>query len=133
MHELVDKLKQYLEAKQLLLAGTRGAWLLAVLGLVSGLVVGVVVILFRLFIEMAQSSFLPAADPENTEIPSKRQEMLPIRQQSTLQQALSTLNESEAEALYVIRPFGDNVDRIHGIVTREAIEKSYRVSSSRRS
>lgn len=50
--------------------------------------------------------------------------MLPIRQQSTLQQALVTLNESDAEALYVNRPFGENADLIHGIVTREAIEKS---------
>jgi hypothetical protein len=50
--------------------------------------------------------------------------MLPIRQQPTLQQALATLNESDAEALYVNRPFGENADHIHGIVTREAIEKS---------
>ena len=50
--------------------------------------------------------------------------MLPIRQQSTLQQVLATLNESDAEALSVNRPFGENADHIHGIVTREAIEKS---------
>jgi hypothetical protein len=76
MHELVEKIKRYFEAKQLLHAGTRGAWLLAVLGLVSGLLVGVVVILFRLLIEMVQSSFLPAADPENYELLSWSERLL---------------------------------------------------------
>jgi hypothetical protein len=33
MHELVEKIKRYFEAKQLLHAGTRGAWLLGVLAL----------------------------------------------------------------------------------------------------
>ncbi len=63
-----------------------------------------------------------------TEIPSKRQEIVAVRQQSTLQQALSILNDTEAEALYVIRPLGSVADRIYGVVTREHIEKSYRLS-----
>ncbi|NKB37143.1 MAG: chloride channel protein [Gammaproteobacteria bacterium] len=62
------------------------------------------------------------------EIPSKRLEMASVRQQSTLQQAFKVLNESAAEALFVIRPLSSNADRIYGIVTREHIEKSYRVS-----
>lgn len=68
MHKVIERIKAYLEAKQLLLAGTRGGWLLALLGLVSGVLVGVVVILFRLLIELVQSGFLPAADPENYEL-----------------------------------------------------------------
>ena len=64
------------------------------------------------------------------EIPSKRQELAPVRQQSTLQQAFTILNDSDAEALYVIRPMGSVADRIYGIVTREHIEKSYRLSRS---
>ncbi len=40
---------------------------LAVLGLISGLLAGAVIILFRLGIEYAQSSFLPGGDTENYE------------------------------------------------------------------
>jgi chloride channel protein, CIC family len=68
MHKVIEHIKAYLEAKQLLLAGTRGVWLLALLGLISGLLVGVIVIVFRLLIEKSQSAFLPAADPENYEL-----------------------------------------------------------------
>jgi len=65
------------------------------------------------------------------EIPSKRLELAPVRQQATLQQALKVLNESEAEALYVIRPLGSVADRIYGILTREQIEKSYSLRSEK--
>lgn len=42
-------------------------FVLSLLGLLTGIVVGVVIILFRLSTELAQVSFLPAADPENYE------------------------------------------------------------------
>jgi CIC family chloride channel protein len=64
------------------------------------------------------------------EIPSRRQQLAAVRQQSTLQQAFSILDKTDAEALYVIRPLGSVADRIYGIVTREHIEKSYRLSTS---
>ncbi len=60
------------------------------------------------------------------EIPSKRRQLASVYQQSTLQQALKILDESEAEALYVIRPIGSSADRIYGIVTRQDIEEAYR-------
>jgi CIC family chloride channel protein len=61
------------------------------------------------------------------EIPSKRQQMAPIRQQSTLQTAYNMLNDIEAEALYVIRPGSNEPDQIFGIVTRSDLEESYRL------
>ena len=64
------------------------------------------------------------------EIPSKRRQLAPVIQQSTLQQALKILDESEAEALYVIRPLGTSADQIFGIVTRQDIEEAYRQRSS---
>lgn len=64
------------------------------------------------------------------EIPSKRKQLAPVIQQSTLQQALKILDESEAEALYVIRPLGTSADQIFGIVTRQDIEEAYRYKTS---
>jgi hypothetical protein len=83
--------------------------------------------------------FIDDSDPDSiedeqielTEIPSKRQEMASVRQQSTLQQVSAILNDTDAEALYVIRPLGSAADRIYGIVTLEHIEKSYRLNTSR--
>ena len=57
MHKVIEKVKAHMEAKQLMLAGASGAWLLAVLGLFSGVIVGLIVISFRLLIEYAQSGF----------------------------------------------------------------------------
>lgn len=64
------------------------------------------------------------------EMPSKRQQLAPVHQQSTLQQALTILNDSDAEALYVIRPLGTAADRIYGIVTRQDIEEGYRLRNN---
>ena len=64
-------------------------------------------------------------DIDLLEIPSKRMQLAPVKQQATLQQALKCLDESEAEALYVIQPIGAAADRIFGIVTRQDIEQSY--------
>ena len=68
MHKVIEKLKTYFEAKHLQLSGARGNWLLALLGLLSGVLVGAVVIAFRLLVEISQSAFLPGADPENYEL-----------------------------------------------------------------
>ncbi len=59
------------------------------------------------------------------EVPSKRLQLEPVMQQATLQQALKLLDDSEAEALYVIQRIGAAADRIYGIVTRQDIEQSY--------
>ncbi|MCZ6804340.1 MAG: hypothetical protein O7D86_10515 [Proteobacteria bacterium] len=50
-----------------LLAGKRALFALSLLGLVTGIVVGCVIIIFRFSTEYMQMSFLPAADPENYE------------------------------------------------------------------
>ncbi len=80
------------------------------------------------YLDKLDADTAPEEGIELTEIPSKRLQLAPVRQQSTLQQAFRILNESDAEALYVIRPLGANADRIYGIVTREHIEKSYGVN-----
>ncbi|MCG8325835.1 MAG: chloride channel protein [Thiotrichales bacterium] len=61
------------------------------------------------------------------EIPAQRLELAPILQQATLQQARLQLQESGAEALYVIRPLGASADRIYGIVTQQDIERGYQI------
>jgi chloride channel protein, CIC family len=60
------------------------------------------------------------------ELPSKRRQLAPISSQATLQQALKILEESDAEALYVIKPLGSSADKVFGIVTRQVIEEAYR-------
>lgn len=51
----------------MLLAGKRALFALSIPGLVTGLVVGGVIILFRFSTENSQMFFLPGADPENYE------------------------------------------------------------------
>jgi len=63
---------------------------------------------------------------ELLELPSKRRQLVPISSQATLQQALKILEESDAEALYVIKPLGSSADKIFGIVTRQMVEEAYR-------
>lgn len=60
------------------------------------------------------------------ELPSKRKQLAPISSQATLQKALKILEESDAEALYVIKPLGISADKIFGIVTRQMVEEEYR-------
>ncbi|MCG8378364.1 MAG: chloride channel protein [Proteobacteria bacterium] len=50
-----------------MLAGKRALFALSLLGVVTGLVVGLVIILFRFSMELPQMSFLPGTDPENYE------------------------------------------------------------------
>ena len=64
------------------------------------------------------------------EIPARRRQLIPVNLESTLQHAQQLLNESEAEALTVIRKLGLSADRIYGILTQEDIEKHYRVVSN---
>ena len=63
----MSRFSDRLERLRLLLASSRGLFLLAMLGLITGVLVGVVIILFRLLIEIAQSGILPAGDPEDFE------------------------------------------------------------------
>lgn len=63
------------------------------------------------------------------EIPAKRRQLVQVTIESTLQYAQQLLNESEAEALYVIKKLGVSADRIYGIITQEDIEKHYRIST----
>ena len=67
MYKVTESIKHYLEAKRLLLAGSSAVCLLALLGLITGGLVGAIVIVFRLLIETLQSGFLPGADAENYE------------------------------------------------------------------
>ncbi|RKZ49926.1 MAG: chloride channel protein [Gammaproteobacteria bacterium] len=60
------------------------------------------------------------------ELPSKRKQLAAVSSQSTLQQGLKILDESDAEALYVIKPLGSSADKIFGVVTRQIIEEAYR-------
>ncbi len=53
------------------------------------------------------------------EVPSRRQQLVAVRQQATLQQALDMLDESGAEAVYAIEPIGPAADRIYGVATRQ--------------
>lgn len=59
-------------------------------------------------------------------IPAKRFQMTPIRMQSTLQEALETLDNSSAEALYIEWFDEGHYWRIQGILTRSQIESAYR-------
>lgn len=62
------------------------------------------------------------------ELPAKRLQLKPVRQQATLQEAHRYITEGDAEALYVIRPIGAAADRIYGIITRQDIEEGYKTS-----
>jgi CIC family chloride channel protein len=85
-------------------------------------------------------SLMPAADlarylqeeegRENihlAEIPAARHEVTSIDFQATLQEALSLLNSSDAEALYVIRRTIPGIERIYGVLTRKEIDSSYSI------
>ena len=61
------------------------------------------------------------------EIPSQRQQLAPVHLRATLQEAKEIMEKSQAESLYVRRPVAPLVDRIYGIIDREAIEKGYRL------
>jgi H+/Cl- antiporter ClcA len=60
------------------------------------------------------------------EIPATRYEMIPIRMQATLQEALEQLDTSSAEALYIEWFDQAHYWGIQGILTRDQIESAYR-------
>lgn len=68
----------------------------------------------------------PELEIDLQELPSKRKQLVAVSSQATLQQALKILDESDAEALYVIKPIGSSADKIFGVVTRQIIEEAYR-------
>ncbi len=77
--------------------------------------------------------FLNESDAEQIdllEIPSQRQQMAPVSQQSTVRQALKILKEQDADALYVMRKIGPAADQIFGVITRLDLDNSYQLSHS---
>lgn len=64
------------------------------------------------------------------EIPGKRQQLMRVPYQSTLQQALDILDQSEADAIYVVRPLGFAAERIYGVATRKDITEAYHLKGS---
>jgi H+/Cl- antiporter ClcA len=86
-------------------------------------------------------AMMPAADlarqvqehPEKeecslTDIPAERSDVTPVDFQATLLEALGILDANDAEALYVTRHTIPGISRIYGILTREDIDRSYRVN-----
>lgn len=59
-------------------------------------------------------------------IPARRRDLAPIHLRATLQEALETLEHSGAEVLYVQRTTAPLIQRIYGVLTREAVEENYR-------
>ncbi len=80
--------------------------------------------------ESASAAEAPDVKINLLEIPSKRIQLAPVSIRATLQQALKILDESEAEALYVIKPLSTTADKIFGIVTRQSVEEEYRYRAS---
>ncbi len=59
------------------------------------------------------------------EIPAKRKQLAPVSLQANLQQALDTLQQTGAEALYVYRYGTAGAPHIYGILTKSLIEETY--------
>lgn len=62
------------------------------------------------------------------EIPGQRLDLVAIHLQATLTEALNVLNESKVDGLYVEHGYRPKQKRISGIITRDAIERYYRLS-----
>jgi hypothetical protein len=86
-------------------------------------------------------AIMPAADlarqvqehPEKeecslTDIPAERIEITAVDFQSTLQEAVSILDANDTGALYVTRHTIPGISRVYGVLTREDIDRSYRVN-----
>ena len=86
-------------------------------------------------------AIMPAADlarqvqehPEKeqcslTDIPAERIDISAIDFQATMQEAVSILDNNNAEALYVTRNTIPGISRVYGVLTREDIDRSYRVN-----
>ncbi|MCP4410706.1 MAG: chloride channel protein [Gammaproteobacteria bacterium] len=60
-------------------------------------------------------------------IPAKRLQVTPIPLQASVDEALKRLNETQADAIVVERITAPGVRRIYGVLTKEALEGSYRL------
>ena len=63
-----------------------------------------------------------------TDIPAERKDISPVDFQATLQEAVSILDDNDAEALFVTRHTIPGISRVYGVLTREDIDRSYRVN-----
>ncbi len=61
------------------------------------------------------------------EIPAQRYQLAPLRMQASLQEAMETIEQNHAEALYIEWFDRQHYWRIQGILTREQIESAYRI------
>lgn len=79
-------------------------------------------------IDMAQALGEPQAqDPlDLLAIPARRHQVVRVTLQATLQEALDALDRSGAEAAYVGEEMPTGPGHVHGVLTREQIERSYR-------
>lgn len=70
-----------------------------------------------------------AAEFDLFAVPGERLQAAPVDLLATLQEAFETLQASGAEALYVRRPAGAAAggEHIHGVLTRDDIERGYRL------
>lgn len=59
------------------------------------------------------------------EIPARREDIVPINQQATLQQALDVMNEKHVDALYVTINESSGNPMVIGIITRQTVESQY--------
>ena len=60
------------------------------------------------------------------DIPALRYQLAPLRMQASLQEAIETIRQSHAEALYIEWFDSHHYWRIQGVLTREQIESAYR-------
>ncbi len=61
------------------------------------------------------------------EIPGERHELASIHMQASMQEAVERLNAEQAQALFVTRPVAPGIEHVYGVLTREAIDRSYRL------
>jgi CIC family chloride channel protein len=63
-----------------------------------------------------------------TDIPAERKDISAVDFQASLQEAASILDDNDAEALFVTRHTIPGISRVYGVLTREDIDRSYRVN-----
>jgi len=78
--------------------------------------------LARHLAEHEPEELLPLSD-----IPAQRQEITAIDFTATLMEAQEALERDKADAAYVVRRTIPGIERVYGILTREDIERSYRI------
>ncbi len=60
------------------------------------------------------------------QIPARREQVVAVNLQATLQEALELIEGGEAEALYVERMTAPGIHHIYGVLTKDQIESAYR-------